>query len=107
MIERVSGPSRPPLGILGANAADYLSRHPEARAGAPTETSGVFIGEIRPGSVAERAGLWKGDIIIGCAGKKVKDMSSLDTLIAAVKPGEQINVRFIRQGQEEMATLQF
>ncbi len=107
MIKRVSGPSRPPLGVLGANAADYLSRHPEARAGAPPETSGVFVGEIRPGSVAEQAGLRKGDIIVGCAGKKVKDMSSLDRLIAAVKPGQQINARFIRQGQEETATLQF
>lgn len=107
MVQRVSGPRRAPLGVLGANAADYLSRHPEAGAGAPAETTGVFAGDVRPGSVAERAGLQKGDIIVGCAGKRVKDMASLDVLISAVKPGDQIGIRFIRQGEEQTATLQF
>lgn len=107
MAQRVSGPRRPPLGVLGANAADYLGRHPEAGAGAPAGTTGVFAGDIRPGSVAERGGLQKGDIIVGCAGKRVKDMASLDALISAVKPGDQIGIRFIRQGEEQTATLQF
>lgn len=107
MIQRVSGPKRQPLGVLGADAADYLRRHPEAGGGAPEGTTGVFAGDIRPGSVAEQAGLRKGDIIVGCAGKRVKDMASLDALISTVKPGGQIGIRFIRQGEEQMATLQF
>lgn len=107
MVERVSAPRRPPLGVLGANAADYLSRHPDAGTGVPEGTQGVFVGDVRPGSVAARAGLRRGDILVGFAGKRVKDMAGLDTLVAAVKAESAVNARILRAGQEETMELQF
>lgn len=107
MIERVSAPRRPPLGVLGANAMDYLSRHQEAAADVPAGTTGVYVGDIRPGSVAARSDLQRGDIVIGFAGKRVKDMSGLDSLVSVVKAGSTVTVRYLRGGQEESTTLQF
>ena len=107
MIEAVSAPRRPPLGILGADAADYLVRHPDAAAGVPKGTTGVYVGDIRPGSVAELADVRRGDIVVGFAGKRVKDMPGLDRLVGVVEPGSAVTVRFLRRGTEETATLQF
>jgi S1-C subfamily serine protease len=105
--ERLAGPKRPPLGVLGANAESYLARHPEAAAIAPAGTRGVYIGEVRPGSVAEKAGLKPGDILIGMAGKRVRNMTALDQMVDFLKAGDHAEVRYIRGGNEGTADLQF
>ncbi len=107
MIERVSAPRRPPLGLLGANAADYLARHPEAASNVPAGTIGVYVGDIRPGSVAEKGGLRGGDIVTGFAGKRVKDMNGLDALVTVVQAGREVSVRYLRDNEEASGTLQF
>lgn len=105
--ERFAGPKRPPLGLLGANAEAYLARHPEAAAKVPSGTKGVYVGEIRPESVAQRAGLRPGDIVIGLAGKRVRDMAMLDQMIETLKPGDAVDIRYLRDGDEQTARLQF
>jgi S1-C subfamily serine protease len=105
--ERFAGPKRPPLGLLGANADAYLARHPDAAAKAPAGTKGVYVGEIRPDSVAQRAGLRPGDIIAGLAGKRVRDMAMLDQMIDTLIPGDAVDVRYLRDGEEQTARLQF
>jgi S1-C subfamily serine protease len=105
--DRFAAPKRPPLGLLGADAEDYLSRHPEAAAKAPPGTKGVYVGQVRPNSVAERAGIRAGDIITGIAGKRVRDMAMLDQMIDTLKPGDSTEIRSIRDGEEQTARLQF
>jgi putative Mg2+ transporter-C (MgtC) family protein len=56
LVDMYGPPKRPALGLLAADAEQYLSRHPEAAAGLPEGTKGIFVGEVRPGSVAEKAG---------------------------------------------------
>lgn len=107
MIDRVSGPQRPPLGLLGANAADYLTRHPEAAKGLSGDTTGVYVGDVRPGSVAERAELRRGDVVVGFAGKRVKDMAGLDRLVSVIEAGSSTSVRYLRDGEEQTGTFQF
>ena len=102
-----AGPKRPPLGLLGAEAQEYLARHPEAAKSVPEGTTGVYVGVVRPNSVAEKAGLKPGDIITALAGKRARSMSQLDELIKALKAGQSIPVRFLRNGKSETATLQF
>ena len=107
LADRHAGPRRPPLGVMAADAADYLARHaddPAARAGL---SSGVYVGRVRPGTVAEGAGLQAGDVITGLAGKRVRTMSALDRMIDAVRPGETVAITFWRDGEDRTATLQF
>ncbi len=105
--EKFGGPKRPPLGILGANAEEYLARHPEKAEHLPSGTKGVYIGKIRPGTVAEQAGLQPGDVVTGVAGKRTPSMSHLDALIDTLKSGESVSVRYLRGSEEHTATLQF
>jgi S1-C subfamily serine protease len=105
--ERMAGPKRPPFGLLAANTESYFARHPEAAATAPPGTKGVYVGEVRSDSVAARAGLRPGDILIGLAGKRIRDVSMLDQMVETLSAGDRAEIRYIRSGNEETATLQF
>ena len=107
MIARVNRPKRAPLGVLGANARDYLARHPASAGTRPVETEGVFVGDVRAGSVAQRAGVKRGDIIVGFANKRVRDMASLDRLVALLGAGSRASIRLLREDGEEIVEAQF
>lgn len=107
LVEKFGAPKRPPLGVLAADAEEYLARHPEKAEAIPAGTKGVFVGKIRPETVAERAGLRAGDVIVGLAGKKVRSMGQLDQLVGTLKAGQAVTVRYLRDGDEATATLQF
>lgn len=101
--ERFAGPKRPALGLLAADAQEYLAKHPEEAARFPADTKGVYVGEIRPNSVAEASGIQRGDVIQAVANKRVRNMSMLNGLIDTLKAGESVTVRYIR-GMEEHTT---
>ena len=107
LADRLAAPKRKPLGILAADAEEYLARHPDLAEAVPAGTKGVYIGKIRPGTVAEAAGLEPGDIITGFAGKKVRTLSQLDQLVETLKAGESASVRYLRAGTDAVATLNF
>ncbi len=94
---------RPPFGVLGADVDEYLRRHPDAVSDAPQDLTGVFVGDVRSSSVAERAGIQRGDVIVAFAGKRVKGLHALDRLIDAFTAGQSATVRCFRAG--EMVTL--
>ena len=107
LAEKYAGPKRPPLGVLAADAEEYLARHPDKAEAIPPGTKGVFVGKIRPETVAERAGLLPGDVIVGLAGKRVRSMGQLDQFVGTLKAGDAVPVRYLREGAESTATLQF
>lgn len=47
LAERFAGPKRPPLGILAADADEYLAKHPDKAESIPAGTKGVYVGKIR------------------------------------------------------------
>lgn len=105
--ERYGAKKRPPLGLLAADAEDYLKHHPEQAAGLPEGTKGVFVGKVRADTVAERAGLKPGDVIAAVANKRLRSMAQLDQIVGSLKAGESISVRYLRGAEEGTATLQF
>jgi glutaredoxin 3 len=107
LAERFAGPKRPALGLLAADAEQYLAKHPEAASSLPAGTKGVYVGEVRPNSVAERSGVRRGDVIQSIANKRVRNMQALDQLITTLKPGESVNVRYLRDGENQETTFQF
>jgi glutaredoxin-like YruB-family protein len=107
LVAKYSGPTRPPLGILAADAEEYLGRHPDVREKIPEGTKGVYIGKIRPQTVAEKAGLQPGDVITSFAGKRVSNMSTLDQMVDTLKPGDQATAKYLRDGHSQSVILQF
>ena len=61
---------------------------------------GVYITEVSTMSAAERAGLQKGDIIVGFAGEDVKTADELNALKAKQTPGDTVAVEIDRNGKE-------
>jgi glutaredoxin-like YruB-family protein len=104
---RYAAPKRPPLGILAADAEEYLTKHPDKAGKLPPDTKGVYVGKIRPSTVAARGGLESGDVITSFAGKRVRNMATLDQMVEALKPGDKATAKFLRDGESQSVVLQF
>jgi serine protease Do len=59
---------------------------------------GVLIRRVNPGSAASAAGLQAGDVIVAVAGHEVGSVSELQERLARYRPGQQINVTYVRSG---------
>lgn len=107
IVDRYGRPKRPPLGLLAADTESYFSNHPEIAATYPEGTRGIFVGEVKTGSVAEKAGIRRGDVITSVAGKRVKNMATLDQLIDTLQSGQHVTARYVRPDDSGETTFQF
>jgi Peptidase family M28/PDZ domain/PA domain len=64
---------------------------------------GVRLGGVRPGSPADRAGLRAGDVIVRFAGVTVRTLDDLVFALRGRRPGEAIEVTYVRDGAERAA----
>jgi S1-C subfamily serine protease len=55
-----------------------------------------YVGRIRTGSIAERAGLAVGDVIIQLNSQPISDAAALERFIAGIKQGDKLSIIFIR-----------
>jgi len=62
--------------------------------------NGALVSDVFKGDPADKAGIKIGDIIIEINGKPVKDTHELLLMIAAMKVGQKMNVKAIRDGKE-------
>jgi serine protease Do len=63
--------------------------------------SGVLVGQVFPGSPAEKAGIEAGDVIVSIDGKPVSDTRKLSTLVAGIAPGSEARVELLRDGSRK------
>lgn len=61
---------------------------------------GVRIADLSPDSPAAKAGLQKGDIIIGFGEIKVSNLSDYSNALKKFKPGDIVNLTYIRDNKE-------
>ncbi len=61
---------------------------------------GVRFADIRPGSPASKAGLKAGDILTEFDGKPIQNLYDFTYALRAKKPGQEVLVKVIRQGQK-------
>lgn len=67
---------------------------------------GVLVEGVVDGSPADKAGLKDQDVILSFEGQKVEDSDQLRELIAEHKPGDEVEVRIIREGDEKTLQLE-
>ncbi len=53
------------------------------------------------GSAAEKAGIKRGDLIVGFNGRQVSAHSDLPRMVPALAPGTRVEVEFIREDRTE------
>ncbi len=90
-------------GLLGVFIENLSSRQAEALGLSSVE--GVFITKVSPGSGAYEAGLRKGDVIIRINGVKTRTMSEMQEQVGRFRPGNRINVEYVRNGQRYEAAV--
>ena len=90
-----SGPS------FGAAVGDAL-RITKMR-GLP-EMAGAYVGGVKPGSLAQRAGLAVGDIIVEINGQRIGGADDLERVIRSVSSGSQVSISFSRGGNRLSGT---
>ena len=69
-------------------------------------TNGTLIAGVQPGGPADRAGIRRGDILIGVESKAFTDSTEMLNLIAALKPGDQAMLKIVRDHQEKQVKIQ-
>jgi serine protease Do len=70
-----------------------------------SETEGALVGQVQPGSPADKAGMNQGDIVVSFNGEKIKDVNHLRNLVASTPPGSSIPVTVFREGKQVKLTV--
>ena len=68
-------------------------------------TQGVLVTQVGQGTPAAQAGLKEGDIITDFGGQAIQNEDQVRKLILARKPGDQVEVTYVRNGQPQSATV--
>jgi S1-C subfamily serine protease len=82
---------------LGASIADAAS---QARKLPGIPHSGAYVGRVRSGAPAERAGLRQGDVIVALGGQPVVCADDVHRLVRELPQGREISLTYVRDGQE-------
>ncbi len=69
------------------------------------DESGALVGDVKPNTPAEKAGLKPGDVIVELNGKKVNDSRHLRLLVAQTPPGSRVSLKFLREGKPRTVSL--
>ena len=86
-------------GYLGVSISDL---NPDmAEAFGLESTDGALIESVQDGSPAAKAGIERGDIIIRIEDRVVESVADLRLKVAALRPGTEVAVVILRDGEEE------
>ncbi len=85
---------RPWLGISAQDLTPEMMEHFQVK-----EKEGVLVGQVHPGTGAEKAGLASGDIIKSVDDRAVKSVSELVREIQKKKVGQKIKLSIVREGK--------
>jgi serine protease Do len=92
-----------PRGYLGVNIQAVT---PEMADSLGMKTAkGAIVDQAMPGTPASEAGLKPGDVITKLNGKEVKDASDLTMRIGSFKPGDKVELTYLRNGDEKTAQI--
>ena len=65
---------------------------------------GVPLRQVVPGSAAEKAGVRAGDVLVRFGGEIVDGFEDVQRLVAARKPGDTVELVYLRNGEERTAS---
>jgi serine protease Do len=89
------------IGIALSGLSPALAR----QLGLEETTKGVVVGDVLPGSPADKAGLRAGDVIVGFAGDKVNDGSSFRLKVATSEVSKSYELVYLRDGEKKTTSI--
>jgi serine protease Do len=69
------------------------------------EVRGALVGDVSANSPAQKAGVEKGDVILGINNKPVNSSAELRMRVSLMAPGTQVNLKVFRNGAEKTLPL--
>ncbi len=94
------------LGISGTDVSNYIDVQKEK--GTPVDlgtVNGIYIAETESEGSAAAGGLRPGDVIIEIDGKKIEKFGELSEMIAAHRPGDKVEITYLRNKKKNTITL--
>ncbi|MFZ6012681.1 MAG: S1C family serine protease [Bacteroidota bacterium] len=86
-------------GLLGIQIADVNAAVAEELK--LTVNQGVLVNRVNEGSAAEQSGMQPGDVIVAIDDHAVNSVSELQEWVARNRPGKEIKVAYLREGQRQ------
>lgn len=96
-----TGAGRPRLGASVADAAKVAAKYGLG------VYQGAYVGQVTPGSPAERAGIRVGDVILGMAGYSIQNADDVQHLVERMTPGQSVPVVVWRDGRQIQLEVRF
>ena len=69
------------------------------------DAAGAIVDQVTPGTPAAEAGLRPGDVITKLNGQPVKDAGDLTRRIGSFKPGDKVELNYLRDGADKTASI--
>src|SRR5690606_9763995 len=88
-------------GLLGIEIQDVDARVAEELS--LSTSQGVLVKRVHESSTAKEAGIQPGDVIGGIEQHRVNSVSELQEYVARHRPGKEIKVTYLRNGQQRVA----
>jgi len=70
-----------------------------------SDVHGALVADVTGGGPAEKAGIKRGDVIVGFNGKEIKEMKELPFLVASSPVGSEADVDIVRNGKPMTVTV--
>jgi serine protease Do len=83
------------LGVTSQDITDDMRQSLKLK-----DRQGVLVGNVFAGDPADKAGIKIGDVILGIAGKTVKDERELGQIVATLHVGSKVDIKVFRDGKE-------
>ena len=94
------------VGISGQDVSTYIDQQKEEGKEVDLGTvNGIYVAEVTPDGAASRAGIKPGDVITTIDGKKIEKFGELQEVMANHKPGDKVNITYMRDKKTHTATL--
>ena len=91
--------------FLGVSSADLDNINPAVLSRLGIERDeGAFVVEVSPGTAAAAAGLQAGDVIVAIGGEPIRGSADVSAAVIRRHPGDEVEIRFIRGGEERTTT---
>ncbi len=88
------------LGLYGASIDENM-----AKAFGLDKASGAVVNDVMKDTPADKAGIKDGDVLIKLDGEEIRDFDDLRNRVASMKPGTNVEVALIRDGQQKTVTV--
>ncbi len=94
------------IGIQGSDVKSYVDNQKDNGKDIDLGTmEGIYVAKVVEDGAAEAAGLKEGDVITSLDGKSVTSFGELQGVLAKKRPGDKVNITYLRDKKSHKATL--